>query len=318
MIALATTSRGARSASSCTPCMKRRPVVVDEERALAADRLGDQRLLAAGVRRRATSRSGGTARTPGRAAPRRRAARAPCRRRWTTDGLVVGEKTWPSPPLASTTARQQHRADAVALALAHHVQGDARRRRRRRRGAGRRPARAAMTSISGAALRPRRSGPAGSPRRWRRRRRARSGRGGGRPRGSARARRRRSWSKSVPSAISSRTASGPSVTRTRTASTSQTPGAGDQGVVQVLVGGVARAERRGDAALRPLRRAGAEDVLGDDQDLADPAARSRSAAVSPAMPEPMTTTSASVVQPGAGAARRRAAGVRGRLAIRAG
>ena len=33
-------------------------------------------------------------------------------------------------------------------------------------------------------------------------------------------------------------------------------GAGDEGVVLVLLGGVARAERGGDAALRPLGRAG--------------------------------------------------------------
>ena len=46
--------------------------------------------------------------------------------------------------------------------------------------------------------------------------------------------------------------------------------AGDQGVVLVLLGGVTRAEGRGDAALGPLGRAGVEDVLGDDQDLARP------------------------------------------------
>ena len=48
-MARATTSRGARSAISWTPCMNRTPSRVDEERALAADRLGDQRLLAAGA-----------------------------------------------------------------------------------------------------------------------------------------------------------------------------------------------------------------------------------------------------------------------------
>ena len=46
MIALATTSRGARSASGCTPGHEAHAVVVDEERALAAHRLADQRLLA--------------------------------------------------------------------------------------------------------------------------------------------------------------------------------------------------------------------------------------------------------------------------------
>ncbi len=47
MIARATTSRGARSASSCWPCMNRTPSLVDEEGALAAHGLGDERLLAA-------------------------------------------------------------------------------------------------------------------------------------------------------------------------------------------------------------------------------------------------------------------------------
>ena len=46
-------------------------------------------------------------------------------------------------------------------------------------------------------------------------------------------------------------------------------GPGDEGVVLVLLRGVARAERGGDAALRPLGRAGGQDVLGDDQDLVD-------------------------------------------------
>ena len=44
-------------------------------------------------------------------------------------------------------------------------------------------------------------------------------------------------------------------------------GAGDERVALVLLGGVARAERRRDAALRPLRRAGVEDVLGDDEQV---------------------------------------------------
>ena len=43
--------------------------------------------------------------------------------------------------------------------------------------------------------------------------------------------------------------------------------AGHEGVVLVLLGGVARAERGGDAALRPLGGAGGEDVLGDDEQV---------------------------------------------------
>ena len=47
MIALATTSRGASSASSCWPIMKRSPRRVDQQAALAAYGLADQRKLAA-------------------------------------------------------------------------------------------------------------------------------------------------------------------------------------------------------------------------------------------------------------------------------
>ena len=78
------------------------------------------------------------------------------------------------------------------------------------------------------------------------------------------------WSNSVPRAISSRTASGPSVTSARTASTSHAPAPATRVSTQVLLGGVPRAERRRDAALRPLGGAGVEDVLGDDQELQAP------------------------------------------------
>ena len=183
-----------------------------------------------------------------------------------TDGFVVcGEH------LAETAAGEHHRAaadraDAVALALAHHVQGDARRRPPVAVRGSRSTAERVLDDLDlGRRARPRRPGRAGSRRRWRRRRRARSGRGGGRPRGSATARRRRSWSKSVPSAISSRTASGPSVTSTRTASSSQAPAPATRVSSQVLLGGVPGPERGGDAALGPLGRAGGEDVLGDHQ-----------------------------------------------------
>jgi hypothetical protein len=43
-------------------------------------------------------------------------------------------------------------------------------------------------------------------------------------------------------------------------------GAGDEGVAQVLLGGVAGAEGGGDPALRPGGRAGGEQVLGDHED----------------------------------------------------
>ena len=92
-IALATTSRGARSASSCWPCMNRLPSSIDQERALAADRLADQRLLAGRRRRPARARSGGTGRTPGRGPPRRPAAPRPPRPRWRPAGWW-----WPRRP----------------------------------------------------------------------------------------------------------------------------------------------------------------------------------------------------------------------------
>ena len=116
--------------------------VVDQERALAADGLADQRLLPARARRRARRRSGGTGRTRGRAttAPARSAAATPSP--VDTLGLVVD-----GVDLADAAGGQHdrpgaHRADAVALPLAHHVQGEPGRPRRRRRAAGRAPARA--------------------------------------------------------------------------------------------------------------------------------------------------------------------------------
>ena len=104
----------------------------------------------------------------------------------------------------------------------------------------------------------------------------------------------------APSAISSRTASGPLYEDPHGLGVAGSR-AGDEGVALVLVRGVPRPERCGDTALRPLGRAGGQDVLGDDQDLLDLVAQ-RSAAVRPAMPEPTTTTSALVVQPAAAAA----------------
>jgi hypothetical protein len=51
------------------------------------------------------------------------------------------------------------------------------------------------------------------------------------------------------------------------------PGTRDQRVALVLLGGVSGTECGGDATLRPLRGAGVEDVLGDDQDPVDLAAQ---------------------------------------------
>ena len=85
-------------------------------------------------------------------------------------------------------------------------------------------------------------------------------------------------------------------------------GTRDQGVPLVLV----RVSPGPSAAAMPpcahWVEPGVEDVLGDHQDGAADglqSARIRRAAVRPAMPEPTTTTSERVVQPGAGALSRR-------------
>ena len=83
-------------------------------------------------------------------------------------------------------------------------------------------------------------------------------------------------SKRAPVAISRRTASGPSVTSGAHGLLVAQPGARDEGVVQVLLGGVALAERGGDAALRPAGGAVVEPGLGDDDGAR--ARRRRSAA----------------------------------------
>ena len=161
---------------------------VDQERALAAHRLGDQRLLAGGVRARGTSPSGGTGRTPGRAGSRRRAAPSPCRRRsrppgsWSARTPARDRRRRPPPPGSGRRRRRRARPRRSRAA-------SPRRRHRRRRGSRSTASACWMTSISGPARR-RRSGRAGSRRRSRRRPRARSGRGGARPPGSATARRR--------------------------------------------------------------------------------------------------------------------------------
>ena len=109
-----------------------------------------------------------------------------------------------------------------------------------------------------------------------------------------------SWSKLVPSAISSRTASGPSVTRTRTASRSQAPAPATR-VSTSCCSGVSPGPSA--AAMPPcahcVEPASSTSLVTTSTLPTWP--RSRRAAVSPAMPEPMTTTSAVVVQPGSGA-----------------
>ena len=191
---------------------------VDEEGALAAHRLGDQRLLAARVgaevhHRRVELHELQVAQRRARPAARR-AIPSPVE----TAGLVVWAKTWPSPPLASTTARQRTAPTPSrwpSPITCRVTPGDARRavgveqqvdgervlddldlgrpldrgdQRALDLGAGRVAAGVRDPVAVVAALAGQRQLAVGA------------------------------WSKLVPSAISSRTASGPSVTRTRTAS----------------------------------------------------------------------------------------------------
>ena len=194
MIALATTSRGARSASSWTPCMNRSPSKSTRKAPSprTASEISGCWPRESGPRYMTVGWNWTNSRSR-RVAPARSASAMPSP--VDTAGLVVWENTWPRPPEASTTARQRTAPTPSRTPLADHVQGH--------------PRDAAVLGEqqvdgervldrprSRAPARPRRSGPAGSRRRWRRRRRARSGRGGGRPRGSATARRRgcgRSW-----------------------------------------------------------------------------------------------------------------------------
>ncbi len=208
MIALATTSRGARSASSCWPCMKRLPSTstrnapsprTASEISGCWPRESGPRYITVGWNctnsRSRSSRTG----------PQRQGHAVAGR-----DGGVGGLREH-----LPEAARGQHdraavdRAHAVALPLADHVQGEAR-RLRRSAPRSRSTARACwMTSISGArstaAMSARWiSAPVASPpacairsRWWPPSRVSESSPSG-------------LWSKLVPRAISSRTASGPS------------------------------------------------------------------------------------------------------------
>ena len=113
-----------------------------------------------------------------------------------------------------------------------------------------------------------------------------------------------SRSNSAPSATSSRTRWGPSVTRARTAATSHRPTPATRVSSRCSCG-----ESAGSiaAAIPPWAQAvdpSLSTVLVTSRTVST-CSRSRSAAVSPAMPEPTTMTSAEVVQPGAGASSQR-------------
>ena len=116
-----------------------------------------------------------------------------------------------------------------------------------------------------------------------------------------------SRSNSAPRATSSLTRSGPSVTRMRTASGSHSPTPATS-VSSRCSCGVSSGSRA--AAMPPWAHAvdPAESTVLVTSSTRSTRSRTRSAQVSPAMPEPTTTTSALVVHPGAGAVRRRGTG----------
>ena len=113
-----------------------------------------------------------------------------------------------------------------------------------------------------------------------------------------------SRSNSAPSATSSRTRSGPSVTRMRTASGSHSPTPATR-VSSRCSCGVSSGSSA--AAMPPWAHCvdPADSTVLVTSSTRSTRSRSRSAQVSPAMPEPTTTTSALVVHPGAGALSRR-------------
>ena len=197
----------------------------------------------------------------------------------------------------------QDRADAVLAALAEHVQGDAAGPAVGVRAAGRGRARARPAGSTGRA-RPPRAARAGPRRRSRRRRRARSGWRGGRPRGSASASRPDCGRTRRPSAISSRTRAGPSVTSTSTAAGSHSPTPATR-VSAACSSGVSYGSST--AAMPPCAQRVEPSSMWTlvTTVTCSPASRRCSAAVSPATPEPTTTTSVVSAQPGSGAGSRR-------------
>ncbi|AOW88351.1 hypothetical protein BC342_19480 [Streptomyces olivaceus] len=296
---LATMSRGASSPSSCCPCMKRTPS--------ASTRWAPSPRTASETRGCWPSASAPRKRTVGwnwtnsrslTSAPARRASATPSPVE--TDGLVVAEKTWPMPPVARTTAgawtaptpscRPSPMTCRVTPAVRPAV--SVRRSRTRAFSTVRMPrARTAPTRAREI------SAPVASPPAW--------------------AMRRRWWppsrvrarappadsSKCAPVAMRRRTASGPSVTRVRTAASSHRPTPATR-VSSRCCSGVSPSPRA--AAMPPC----AQRVEPSSRralvttTVRRPAASQRRAAVSPATPEPTTTTSASRAQPGAGACRR--------------
>ncbi len=302
VIAFATTSRGARSASGCSPCMKRLPS--------KSTRKAPSPRTASEISGCWPWESGPSHMTVGwNWTNSRSRTRAPARIATAipspvdTLGLVDWLKTWPRPPEARTTARQctaptPSRWPSPRTCSVRPATPPSAARSRSTASA------CWTTSISGArstaAISARWiSAPVASPPAWAMRSRwwPPSRVSDSSPSG---------WrSNCVPRAISSRTASGPSVTRTRTASTSQAP-APATSVSCSCCSGVSPGPSA--AAIPPWAHcvdpAARTSLVTTSRRSDGFAAWMRSAAVSPAMPEPTTTTSARVVQPGAGARRR--------------
>ena len=112
----------------------------------------------------------------------------------------------------------------------------------------------------------------------------------------------RSRSNSAPRVISLATSSGPSVTKTRTASSMQRP-APATNVSSMCCSIVSpSAWTHAIPPCAQLSGAGGNLILGDDHDV--PRSRHSNAAVKPAMPDPITTMSTSFTQPGASVASR--------------
>ena len=110
-------------------------------------------------------------------------------------------------------------------------------------------------------------------------------------------------SNSVPRPTSSRTRAGPSDTRARTASTSQTPAPATRVSRRCSCGESAGSRA---AAMPPWAHSvePSESTVLVTSSTRSTRCRSRNAAVRPAMPDPTTMTSAEVVHPGAGATSR--------------
>ena len=270
------------------------------------------------------------------AARRRRRARATVGWNWTNSRSVTAAparsaSATPSPvdtdrvggggeDLAHAAGGQhhragQHRADAVLAALAQHVQGDPAGPAVGGRAAGRAPARARPAGSTGRGAPPR-AAPAAPRRRSRRRRRARSGRAWWPPSRVSISEPSGSRSNSAPQRDQlAHRGPGPRSTSTPHRRRVAQPDAGDQRCRAACAAGVSagRARRRCRPAPSGSSRRRAALVTTV---TAAPASRRCSAAVSPAMPEPTTTTSASAVQPGSGRPAGAARDVTGRVIAR--